>query len=241
MVKQRKGSGSGQPGDQPPIQQEGNSPPSPSESAPRAVVKRPKTATAKSPQHLDPLWQLLEAKVGGREGLLAAALASTNEKAKALVQLLLDKNYRNWGTKKLALRAGLSAPDVVDMFRDQKWLEATLALHEVLPEIVSDAAVDARATQIPCELCKTSKVDESGHPCYACGGTGYLRKPGDKDKLAFVGEATGLVGKKGPFVQVNTQINNQQPAMGTSFSELMRKATVQVAQIEGDTDESSTG
>lgn len=183
------------------------------------VTRRKKSATAKSPQRMDPLWQILDEKIGGRDGLLAAALASNNPKAKTLVELILDKAHKSTGTKKLAAKAGITAPEIVDMFRDKKWLEATLVLHEELPQIVRDTAQDAKASEVPCDDCK-------GPECTRCRGTGKVRKPGDKDKLAFVGEAVGLIRNRQPLVQVNTQINNPQQGQPQAFDDLMRKATI---------------
>lgn len=222
MAKVKKGSrGKGPSGDQPPI------PPteekSPSKQASRAVTRR---ATAKSPQSLDPLWQLLDEKIGGREGFLAAALASNNPKAKQLVEHLLDKNHRHTGTKRLAEKAGLSAPEIVDMFRDRQWLEATLVLHEELPAIIRDTAQDARAQLVPCPDCNGIGSTAEATKCLPCRGTGEIRKAGDKDKLAFVGEAVGMIRKREPLVQVNTQINNQGRAESQSFDDLMRRATI---------------
>jgi len=199
-----------------------------------------KLPTLKRPQHMDPLWKTLDARIGGREGLLSAALASSSPKAAELVKILLDKNHENWGTKAMALKAGLTTEEVVVMFEDQKRLESRLALHEALPQVVADAAQDAKASEVPCEHCKTSKMDENGALCYVCGGKGYVRRPGDKEKLAFVGEAAGITGKKSPFVQVNTQVNAGGGLAGVSFGDLMRKATVQVVsqkRIEGENED----
>lgn len=191
----------------------------------RAYKKRGKRGvTALSPEHLDPLWQSLNEKLGGREGLLEAALASSNPKAGDLVALLLDAAHKSWGTKKLAKKAGLEATDIVDMFRDKKWLETTLVLHEQLPDIMQGATEDAKPSFVPCELCKGKKINAEGEPCYSCKGKGEIRKAGDKDKLSFVGEAVGLTGKRGPLVQFNQQINNQ--GQGSNFEDLLKKATI---------------
>lgn len=206
----------------------------PSEQGSPGVVKKKKKVTALSPERMDPLWKLLDSKIGGREGLLAAAVASKNPKARDLAALILDSAHRNWGTKALAKKAGLEAPEIVDMFRDRKWLEATLAIHEDLPDILRDAAIDAKASYVPCEACKGKGVDwekgEGGQECYVCKGTRTVRKPGDKDKLKFVGEAAGMVGKVEPQTQVNVQVNNQTQTSTVSFEDLLRKATIPVVK-----------
>jgi hypothetical protein len=204
----------------------------PSEPSSPGLVKRKKKATALSPERMDPLWKMLNEKMGGRDGLLAAAIASQNPKAKDLAALILDSAHKTWGTKALAKKAGLTAPEIVDMFRDRKWLEATLALHDELPDIVRDAATDAKASYIPCDACRGKGVNwekgEGGEECYVCQGKRVIRKPGDKDKLKFVGEAAGMVGKAEPQTQVNVQVNNQTQTASVSFEDLLRKATIAV-------------
>lgn len=179
-------------------------------------------------QNKDELWKLLDSKIGGKDGLLAAALASKNPKAGDLIPLLLDKAYKQHGTKVLCRRAGLTAAEVVDMFRDRKWLESILALHEALPAIVKDAADDAKASLVPCSECKGQPSGRDGVPCWVCKGTGLIRKAGDKDKLKFVGEAVGMTTKDGPTMQTNLQINVQGTSGGVSFEDLMKKAALNV-------------
>jgi hypothetical protein len=196
--------------------------------APASSPKRKKRATTLAPQHEDPAWQVLDEKLGGRVGLQLVAASSSNPKAAILAELLLDPAWRNAGTKALAKKAGLSMPEIVDLYRDKQWLETTLILHEKLPQIIDGATDDAKPRMVPCEECKGTSKDEKGADCWVCGGWGEIRRAGDKDKLAFVGEAVGMTGKRSPVVQVNTQINNQGPNQPQSFDELMRKATVRV-------------
>lgn len=195
------------------------------------AVKKKKSTTALSPQREDPLWAIIDEKIGGRKGLLEAALASTNPKAPLLAELCLDKAFKTAGTKALAKRAGLEADEVVDLYRNRKWLEATMALHDQLPDIISGAAQDAKPSMIPCTECKgKGKVKipdkEDLESCWVCGGWGEIRKSGDKDKLRFIGDATGITGKVAPAIQNNIQVNSG--GMGISFEELVRKASVQV-------------
>lgn len=201
-----------------------------------ARSNKKKGTTALSRQHEDPLWITLDEKIGGRTGLLEAALASTNPKAVVLAELIADKAFSKHGTKELARKAGMGADEVVDLYRNKKWLEATLALHDRLPEIMSGAADDAKPKMTPCIECKASGKLEDGKQCWVCGGWGEIRKAGDNDKLKFVGEAVGMTGKKGPAVVLNQQINNTSVAQPTSFEDLVRKATISpTKQLPGGT------
>lgn len=210
------------------------------------AAKRKKGVTARSEQRDDPLWAIIDEKIGGRKGLLEAALASPNPKAAMLAELCLDKAFSTAGTKALAKKAGLEADEVVDLYRNQKWLEATMALHAQLPDIIHGAAYDARPQLVPCAECKGSgelKTEEGDvRKCWVCKGWGEIRKSGDKDKIRFIGDATGITGKVAPAVQNNIQVNSG-TGVSVSFEELVRKATIQTAkvkQIEATHDVSTT-
>lgn len=186
----------------------------------------------------DPIWRTLERELGGREGILRAAMAGSGDKSATFTELLLDPAFRNHSVKDLARKAGLNQADLVDMFKNQKWLETMIVLHQRLPVIMDGAAEDASPSQRPCEECKASGKAESGDNCWVCGGSGYTRQSGDKDKLRFVGEAAGMVGKPQPGTQFNQQIVINQGNQNQSFEEMVRKATVPVVkkQIEGAVD-----
>lgn len=196
------------------------------------AAKRKRRETALSRESEDRGWQAVITRIGGREGLLRAAIASAGpnggEKAAMLAELLLDPAFKQYGTKKLAQRAGLSLPEIVDLFRNKQWLESTIALHEKLPEIVGGAAEDAAPGEEPCAECKTKGKNEKGEDCWICGGHGYVRRPGDQKKLDFIGEAAGMTAKGGPVFQNNLQIVNNGGQVGRSFEDLVRKATVNV-------------
>ena len=189
-------------------------------------VRKKKRITALSRESADPLWQLLDKKIGGRKGLLEAALVSQNPKAPILAELCLDRAFSRSGTKDLARKAGMGAEEIVDLYRNKKWLEATLNLHEKLPEVIAGAVEDAAPSRVVCEECRGKLVDKDGNLCWLCKGKGDIRKPGDQKKLEFVGEAVGMTSKSGPMVQVNTQINA--PGQTDTFESLMRKAVVKI-------------
>jgi len=202
--------------------------PSGESSTPAAKPKKKKQATSLAPQKEDSAWQALDRRLGGREGLLEAAVLSPNPKAAILAELLLDPAFRTAGTKALAKRAGLTAPEVVDLFRDAKWLESTIILHEKLPSIIDGATDDAKPKMRPCEECKGKGKQEDGTDCWVCGGWGSNRVPGDKDKLSFVGEAVGMTGKKGPLIQNNQQVINMPGQASNSFEDMVKRATIDV-------------
>jgi len=165
--------------------------------------------------------------------MLELALTSANPKAAILAELCLDRAFSRSGTKDLARKAGMTADEVVDMYRNKKWLEATLALHDKLPDILSGAAQDAAPRMAPCEECKGTTKDEKGNDCWVCGGWGEVRKSGDKDKLNFVGEAAGIIKRGGPAVQINNNQLNVSQSGSESFEALMRRATISAKrQIE---------
>lgn len=175
------------------------------------------------PQSDDLGWGVLERKIGGREGLLEASQLSSNPKAAILAELLLDPAFAKHGTKALARKAGFTAAEVVDLYRDKKLMESMLVIHDRLPSIVEGAASDAAPTMEPCAECKaTGLVD--GKDCWVCGGLKAVRRAGDSKKLDFIGEVVGISGQKGPLVQTNIQVNNQSQTIATSFEDMVRRA-----------------
>lgn len=194
----------------------------------RAVVPRQ--------QKRDVLWTMITKSLGGREGLAAAAALSANPKCEILLSLLADPVYSRWGIKRLAAKVGLRPSELLDLFRDRKWIETTLAIHEELPEVVRDAVKDARASTIPCSDCQGTGRKKDETPCKMCDN-GRVRKPGDNAKLAFIGEAAGITGKKGPMFQFNQQINNP-TTPEASFEDLMRRSNprqvIQSRRVEED-------
>ena len=191
-----------------------------------AAIKRKKKATALVRQKDDPVWVALDERIGGREGLLEMATVSNDPRAVTLAELILDRAFDTSGTKALARRAGFTTPEIIDMYRNKKWVEATLTLHEQLPAIMTGVTDDAKPKMVPCAECKSSGKAESGDPCWVCGGWGEIRKAGDKDKLNFVGEAVGMIKKGGPAVQINTQVNTNTNSITNSFEDLMKLARV---------------
>ena len=107
-----------------------------------------------------------------------------------------------------------------------------MALHEQLPDIIGGAADDAKPKMVPCTECRGKghiKLPESNdlEVCWVCNGDKEIRKSGDKDKLRFIGDATGITGKVAPTVQNNIQVNSGN-GVGISFEDMVRRAQIQV-------------
>jgi hypothetical protein len=190
------------------------------------MAKTRKRITALSPQRDDGLWQMLDAKIGGRAGLLELAMASKDPKASILAEICLDGAFSRSGTKDLARKAGMGTDDIVELYRNKKKLEAMMELHAELPAVIKGAVEDAAPSMVPCEACRAKGIDEAGQVCWVCGGKKTTRQAGDKDKLQFVGKAAGMIDKGGPLIQNNIQVNNQ--GSQDSFESMMRKATVRI-------------
>ena len=183
----------------------------------------------------DTIWKLMELKLGGKSGMAEAALASDNPKAHIFAEMILDSAFKDTTTKGLAKKAGLNYAEVAELFTGKRKLETAIVLHDRLPEVVAGAVEDSMPSYIPCSDCK-GKGTTDGGTCWVCRGAGEIRKPGDKDKLSFVGQATKLIEKGAPVFNQNQQFNiNNQTVQSSSFEELMRKASVDHKKvIEGE-------
>jgi hypothetical protein len=193
----------------------------------------------KSPEHKDKVYATFVKKIGGREGLKTLAHSSSDPRATKLLALLSDGARLSWGVKKLAQAAGLSLLDLREMLYSAHTAEALDAAFESLPDIVREAAYDAKGNVDLCERCdglgqlelkkgmthpKTISFTDDGRAvitCPKCKGNGEARVKPDKDARDFIGEATKLTGGKGTNINVNTQINT---AALQSFEELMKKS-----------------
>lgn len=171
-------------------------------------------------------WKTLMSRIGGKDGLLSASMVSQNPKALQLAELLSDPAFAKCGTKDLARKAGLTAAEVVDIFRDERMMETILVLHDGLPEVVQGAMDDAKPKMEPCAECKGSGLAENGDTCWICRGKGEVRKPGDRDKLQFVGTASKLIEKGGQTINFGNQVVLNQTPISSSFEEMVRRATV---------------
>jgi hypothetical protein len=149
----------------------------------------------------------------GDDGLKEALSASDDPRAEALLGMFSDKAFAGHSLSAMRIRAGLSVADIVELFRNQKVMEATIGLAARAPQLLSDLADDAMSKDQPCRTCRgfgsilAPDSEQGTLPCPPCSGRGTVRVPGDTDARKIVFEVLGMAGKKGPMVQVNTQNN----------------------------------
>lgn len=187
----------------------------------------------KLPLRKDPVYKQFLKEIGGRAGLRAIAMASSNIKATELLALLDDESYKSWGAKKLLQQASISYNEVLSMRDERSRNLAVSNMIAKLPELAEDLMEDAKTLRAVCPICNGLRVREYTTKdnirnvviCEGCKGFGEIRKVGDKDARQIVAKATKII-DNGPGMvidartQVNTVINN--PAGG--FEDLIKKA-----------------
>lgn len=158
--------------------------------------------------------------VGGVQGLADIASYSDNPKAAKFLELVDDPRYRTYGIKALAKRCGMTLPELCNLFREKHFIETYLEFFAGVPQIAKGAVQDASPGQDVCPMCSGRKVraDSKDDPCPKCGGTGFIRVPGDKEARRDVFKAVGLI-KDAPSIigQQNIKIEGVE-----AFEDMMK-------------------
>lgn len=181
-----------------------------------------------------------ELAVGGRDNLAAILSQSTRDaKRDVLFRLLMDPSRAGDSLAKLCRDAGVSATEVLAMYRDavasQAMIRAQVTLAEKLDGVVRDVAEKAADHTKPCRCRRLSKNDNPDPNCDLCGGRGEVYKEGSLKHAEAVFKATGLH-KEGGGVNVNVQ-QNVGIAAGGGLLDSFVKATDAAAFdiVEGET------
>ena len=164
-----------------------------------------------SPPRKNSLLRRIEAGIG--DELSPTLIHSGDPRARQLAETLLDPAYRHHSFGKLCERAGISGREVVDLFRKYKIDEGIVRMAQHLPDVLEDAAIDAKSSMGCCRRCDglgSVPLTEGGdRECPLCFGTGQVRIPGDKDARALVFKANELTGR-GSLVSIQTNVVPQQ-------------------------------
>jgi hypothetical protein len=191
---------------------------------------------------------------------LALSQAGTAAADKFLSKLFNPAN-KNRTIETLAKSCGIGIPQLRDIWRTARIDEGLMNLLNEYPRAMKDVARDSRSTREACKFCGgTGKiVDEHAEPpevirprgrrrskldydapepkpvliaCPNCKGFGSIRKVGDKDSRALMGQILGVSGKVAPLVDARTSIFNLESVIGDI--EQMQKAQPTVYDIEPD-------
>lgn len=190
-----------------------------------------------------------EYATGGREALAdTLGLSQLDKKQQHFLDLLTDPRRQRDSITKIARDSGMTALQVLDMFRNASFAKAqAIALGkmaEAIPAVVDDIAAKSVDTRVECPTCFGAKEIGTGIPCPQCMGKGEVMRFSDIDRQKIMLESTGIT-KKHTGVQINNQVNNQVNAVtpGSFFSNYVRasdKAAYDITDAEILSDETSS-
>lgn len=185
-----------------------------------------------------------EYATGGREQLIdTLGLATLDKKQQHFLDLLTDPKRAKHSISTIAYDAGLTALQVLDLFRNASFARAqAIAMGKMadsIPAVVEDLTAKSVDAKVECPTCFGAKEVAAGVQCPQCFGKGEVMRFSDIDRQKIVLEATGVTKKNtGVNVQVNNQVNTVTP--GNFFSSYVRasdKAAYDVIDAEVDNGE----
>lgn len=148
-----------------------------------------------------------EQAVGGRENLtVILSTVDRDSKRDVLYRLLMDPERAGDSLAKLCSDAGVSATEVLAMYRDavtaQALVRAQTTLAEKLDGVVRDVAEKAADHIKPCSCVQLSASNVADPHCENCGGRGEVWREGSLKHAEVVLKATEVL-KTGGGVKVN--------------------------------------
>lgn len=169
-----------------------------------------------------------EEAIGGREQLVEVLSAQSRDtKQDILFRLLSDPGRAGDSLVTICHDAGVSATEVLAMFRDaavaQSMVKAQSTLADKLDGVARDVAEKASNHVEDCHCQILSAIGEADPACPDCGGRGQLYFRGDLKHAEMVFKATGLT-KEGGGVNVNVS-NQMGLAVGGGFLDKFVQAT----------------
>ena len=115
--------------------------------------------TRRSPARKDIFIRRFESSVG-RDNLRQALDASDDQRALALMAMLLDPAYNKHTLAKLCERVGLRYLDLFDLFRRANLSKGLLAMCSHLPQVMEDVAMDSLSRVETCAICSGTGVPQ---------------------------------------------------------------------------------
>ncbi len=176
--------------------------------------------------------------------------------AEKFLAFLFNPRKRKTPIEVLAKQCGIGIPQLREIWRTARLDQGMMALLNAYPKAMEDVAKDSRSTREACKFCSGSgrivdenapqrverprlihrkKREEVAEPepvlisCHSCRGRGWVRKSGDKEARALMGQILGVSGKPAPLFASNVtnisveSVINEIEQMGGSGSQ--RKAT----------------
>ena len=154
-------------------------------------------------------------------------LAALDKRQQYFLDLLTDPSRKHSSISTIAKAAKVTPSQVIDLYRNASFAQAhaiaSSCLQTALPAVVQDIAEKSVDAKIECPTCFGSG-QSGGTPCLNCDGRGEIFRASDLDRQKLVLEATGVVkrGQPGLNVNVNQQVGIVQP--GSFFSKWVKNS-----------------
>ena len=143
-------------------------------------------------------------------------------KIQNFMRALARPKYKRWSVTRIAEHSGLSAMDLLSLWRQANVSKTVMTLVEGGPKVAEDTVADAMSTLVCCPRCdgfgdikRAAELEDKGEAvsegltktCPNCDGTGSVRKPGDPESRKVVFKAIGVLDSKAAVNVDNTVYN----------------------------------
>ena len=187
---------------------------------PRAIKR---ALTAKSPARKEASFHRLEVSLP-RDKLIQVLQPSGDPRVQQLIECLLstNPNMLNRSLPSLAAMCKLGYADLIREIARSRVSEGILRMSKHIPQVLEDAAIDAKSRSSVCPECKGTTQVLEDRPAYlpkatpsqpnpepkfidcpTCAGKGKVRKSGNHNARKLMFEAVGLTNRKAPPLTVN--------------------------------------
>lgn len=178
----------------------------------------------------------VEESLGGRDEVLAQLTLVDDPAANRLVELMTDPKRAGSTLIALAADAGIAPSSVLSLLRDASFTKALataqLRMGHRLSNVV-DRVLDAAEGSVAKCTCTIGGTEDPLPTCPKCRGTGneYRRPSLEHQRMIF--EATEVLKKSGPMVQVNQGMvanSGNQAGQSVDFFDTVIKGLAQVSK-----------
>lgn len=154
--------------------------------------------------------------------------ASSDKRVEAMYNMLYDPQFSDMSLATMARTCGLTFVELCDILKKHRVAEAHVQTANHLPEVMEGIAEDAKNTKEFCPKCQgTGTIVDATKPptaadpddprsepqpmpitCPQCKGRGEIKKSGDLGARKLVLESMGMIGGRGPLLNINNNTLN---------------------------------
>jgi len=178
-------------------------------------IRKPERRNGRLDKHVDRINSQLIDKLGSKEEISEALASASDPKSRKFLELLIDPRNHETPIARLARRAGMEPIQLAQIMRNHYSAQSMVTFMKNAPVIAEDIVADAKSIQIECPRCNgfgrvqdpftVTEENPTGDviDCVRCGGSGLVRKSGDRDARQLMAETIRWTKNKGTSVTVN--------------------------------------